>query len=77
MTDWTVYLYSAGESVFSLRIVSSFVTSSLSLRLAGSQLRVGESQAPRYLSGLCGDVTDDGCTDVVPSGWRTVMGADV
>ena len=71
-----VYLNSAGDKFLLVRMVSILDTSSLSFRLAGSQFSVGDSHAPRYLSGLCGEVTDEGCIDVVPSGFLTVIEAD-
>ena len=72
-----VYLYSAGVSDLCRRIVRILSTSSRSLRFAGFQFKVGESQAPRYLSGVCGDVIEEGWTVVEPFGCRTVMGADL
>jgi hypothetical protein len=42
-----VYLSSPGVMFLCVSMVVSFVTSSLSFLLAGSQLRVGESHAPR------------------------------
>ena len=55
-----VYMYSEGVSDLYRRMVRILSTSSSSLRFAGFQLRVGDSQAPRYRSGTCGEVIEEG-----------------
>ena len=72
-----VYLNSLGVRDLCWRMERILSVSSFRLFLAVDQLRVGDSQAPRYRRALWGEVTDECWVVIDPSGCRTVMGADL